>query len=50
MWVTDLAGSIYLAHLDGAGHKQILAAQGNLTGIAYAELPAELSQERPRPY
>ncbi len=41
MWVTDLAGSIYLANLDGAGHKQILAAQGNLTGIAYAELPAE---------
>jgi hypothetical protein len=40
MWVTDLAGSIYLANLDGAGHKQILAAQGNLTGIAYTELPA----------
>lgn len=38
MWVTDLAGSIYLADLDGAGHKQILVAQGNLTGIAYAEL------------
>ena len=32
--------SIYLANLDGAGHKQILAAQGNLTGIAYTELPA----------
>ena len=41
MWVTDLAGSIYLANLDGTGHKQILAAQGNLTGIAYTELPAE---------
>lgn len=39
MWVTDLAGSIYLADLDGASHKQILAAQGNLTRIAYAELP-----------
>jgi sugar lactone lactonase YvrE len=39
MWVTDLAGSIYLADLDVASHKQILAAQGNLTGIAYAELP-----------
>lgn len=38
MWVTDLAGSIYLAELDGAGHQQILVAQGNLTGIAYAEL------------
>jgi hypothetical protein len=35
-----LAGSIYLADLDGAGHGQILAAQGNLTGIAFAELPA----------
>jgi hypothetical protein len=40
MWVTEPGRSIYLANLDGAGHKQILAAQGNLTGIAYTELPA----------
>ena len=25
--------------LDGSGHRPIRALQGNLTGIAYAELP-----------
>jgi hypothetical protein len=36
MFVTDFAGSIYSAKLDGAGKKNFLFAQGNLTGIAYA--------------
>ena len=27
------------AALDGSGHRPIRALQGNLTGIAYAELP-----------
>ena len=39
MFVTDLAGTIYTAGLDGAGHRPIRALQGNLTGIAYAEVP-----------
>ena len=34
MFVTDLAGSIYSARLDGSNKKLLLAAQGNLTGIA----------------
>ena len=39
MFVTDLGGNVYLAALDGSGHRPIRALQGNLTGIAYAELP-----------
>jgi len=38
MFVTDLAGDIYCAKLDGSEKKVVLAAQGNLTGIAYAEI------------
>ena len=41
MFVTDFAGSIYSAHLDGSGERNFLYAQGNLTGIAYAEIPKE---------
>jgi DNA-binding beta-propeller fold protein YncE len=37
MFVTDLAGSVYTARLNGAEKKPVLAAQGNLTGIAYFE-------------
>src|SRR6202051_323180 len=40
MFVTDLAGSVYSANLDGSNKKAVIFAQGNLTGIAYAELPA----------
>ena len=40
MWATDLGGNVYVAELDGSNRREILAAQGNLTGIAYAELPA----------
>jgi hypothetical protein len=39
MFLTDLAGSVYSARLDGSDKKPLLVAQGNLTGIAYAELP-----------
>jgi hypothetical protein len=39
MFVTDLTGSVYSANLDGSDKKTLLVAQGNLTGIAYAELP-----------
>jgi sugar lactone lactonase YvrE len=38
MFVTDLGGSIYVAALDGSGKRPIAFAQGNLSGIAYAEL------------
>jgi hypothetical protein len=35
MFMTDLGGSLYTASLDGATHKTLLAAEGNLTGVAY---------------
>jgi DNA-binding beta-propeller fold protein YncE len=38
MFVTDFAGSLYTANLDGTGKRVLLAALGNLTGIAYAQL------------
>ena len=41
MFVTDFAGSIYSARLDGSNERNFLYAQGNLTGIAYAEIPKE---------
>jgi hypothetical protein len=40
MFITDFAGSVYCANLDGSNQKTLLVAEGNLTGIAYAELPA----------
>jgi len=39
MFLTDLAGSVYSASLDGSAKQTLLYAQGNLTGIAYAQLP-----------
>ena len=39
MFVTDFGGSVYSANLDGSNQKTLLFAQGNLTGIAYVELP-----------
>ena len=38
LFVTDFGGSIYTARLDGTQGKMLAFAQGNLTGIAYAEL------------
>jgi sugar lactone lactonase YvrE len=38
MFVTDFGGSIYSARLDGSGERNFLYAQGNVTGIAYAEI------------
>jgi DNA-binding beta-propeller fold protein YncE len=38
MFVTDLGGSVYSADLDGQNPRNFLFAQGNLTGIAYAEV------------
>ena len=42
MFATDLGGNVWLAALDGSGNRPIRALQGNLTGIAYAEV-----EERP---
>jgi len=38
MFLTDLTGTIYTAKLDGTEKKPVLIAQGNVTGIAYAEV------------
>src|SRR5258708_3567481 len=40
MCLTDLGGSVYSANLDWRTKTTVLAAEGNLTGIAYAEVPA----------
>jgi sugar lactone lactonase YvrE len=41
MFVTDLAGTIHTANLDGSNKKTVQAVQGNLTGITYVEFPAQ---------
>jgi hypothetical protein len=38
MFVTDFAGSVYSADLDGKNERNFLYGQGNLTGIAYTEV------------
>jgi sugar lactone lactonase YvrE len=38
MFVTDFAGTVYSASLDGSNQKTLLFAEGNLTGIAYAQV------------
>jgi DNA-binding beta-propeller fold protein YncE len=40
MFMVDFGGSVYSANLDGSKPKTLFYALGNLTGIAYAELPA----------
>jgi hypothetical protein len=41
MFMTDLAGSVYSASLDGSNRKTLLQGQGNLTGITCVDLPPE---------
>jgi hypothetical protein len=41
MFITDFAGTVYSANLDGSHRKTLQFGLGNLTGIAYAELPAD---------
>jgi sugar lactone lactonase YvrE len=41
MFMTDLAGTVYEARMDGSKPSVLLFAQGNLTGIAYADLPSK---------
>jgi DNA-binding beta-propeller fold protein YncE len=40
MFVTDFSGTVYSSNLDGSNQKTLVYAEGNLTGVAYAELPA----------
>ena len=42
MFITDLAGTVYSANLDGSNRKTLLFAEGNLTGIAYVGSPDQL--------
>jgi hypothetical protein len=37
MFITDLGGSVYSARLDGSHKREVLVAQGNLSGVAYFE-------------
>jgi hypothetical protein len=39
MFITDLAGTLYSSNLDGSKPKVLLFGEGNLTGVAYVELP-----------
>jgi len=39
MFITDFGGSVYSANLDGSDRRTLQFGLGNLTGIAYAELP-----------
>ncbi|WP_244222814.1 3-hydroxyacyl-CoA dehydrogenase [Cupriavidus lacunae] len=41
MFMTDLGGSVYASALDGSDQRVLTFAQGNLAGIAYAEVPVE---------
>jgi hypothetical protein len=38
MFVTDLAGTVYCAKLNGSQKRVVAYAQGNLTGVAYSEI------------
>jgi hypothetical protein len=38
MFITDFGGNVLSAKLDGSEKKVLLAAQGNLTGVAYSEI------------
>ena len=40
MFITDFGGSVYSANLDESNRRTLLFAEGNLTGIAYAEVPS----------
>ncbi|MFZ0593100.1 MAG: hypothetical protein WAM39_21765 [Bryobacteraceae bacterium] len=40
MFITDFGGSVYSVNLDGSNWRTLLFAEGNLTGIAYAEVPS----------
>jgi len=41
MFLTDFGGSVYSSRLNGSDQKTLLVAQGNLTGIAYVDIPGK---------
>jgi hypothetical protein len=41
MFMTDFGGTVYSSRLNGSDPKTLLVAQGNLTGIAYVDLPGK---------
>jgi len=43
MFMTDLGGNVYSAHLDGTDKRILQFVQGNVTGIAFAEFPLKES-------
>ena len=47
MFITDLDGSVYSANIDGSNKKELLVFEGNLTGIAYVEVPQPSSRVLP---
>jgi len=46
MFFADLGGSVYSAKLDGTEKKELVMAQGNLTGVAYADFAHEERSKR----
>jgi hypothetical protein len=43
MFMADLGGSVYSAHLDGTDKRVLQFAQGNVSGIAFAKFPSKES-------
>jgi DNA-binding beta-propeller fold protein YncE len=41
MFITDFGGNVFTAALDGSDKRVLMFAQGNLTGVAYAPVPAK---------
>jgi DNA-binding beta-propeller fold protein YncE len=46
MFITDFAGTVYSANLDGSDRRTLLYGQGNLTGISYAKSPPVAKPKR----
>ena len=46
MFITDFAGTVYSANLDGSDRRALLFGQGNLTGIAYVKSPPVAKSKR----
>ena len=44
MFATAFAGSVYSADLDGNSERNFLSDQGNLTGVAYAEMHEQVAR------
>jgi DNA-binding beta-propeller fold protein YncE len=46
MFITDFAGTVYSANLDGSDRRTLLYGQGNLTGISYVKSPPAAKPKR----